>query len=369
MDWLLATLGTSEDAPSGRYLARPSAEDPQLLIPLDSPQVSRRALVRHHDDRSRRDRVVSGIAQSVALAGQLHRAPGEVVELPGTEVVSRAQSLLGIGELWPAITMGPRRRNRKPVLQLITPDGHLAGFAKVGWSELTRELVENEAIWLTRIQGTIPLSLEAPIPLGLDDLAATETAEKRVMALATGLALPFHLRPNRPLRRAPIIALARSGGSAHVKAGRLDHVSEQLRLLPQELAQRFLELHGDATVEVGLWHGDLTPWNMASGGGITRVWDWEFADENRPVGFDLLHRTFERTRRQGAGRTDAALREVVATAPNELVPLGQPSDTVVDLYLIELLHREHRLQNQDWESPLGELTPHVIRQLTDRLGK
>ena len=52
-----------------------------------------------------------------------------------------------------SLYLSPARANRKPVLQLLTPQGQAAGFAKIGTNQLTRELVtaEYEALagWAT----------------------------------------------------------------------------------------------------------------------------------------------------------------------------------------------------------------------------
>ena len=45
--------------------------------------------------------------------------------------------------------LGAARANRKPVLQLLTPDGETVGFAKIGVSPLTSSLVWAERDALT----------------------------------------------------------------------------------------------------------------------------------------------------------------------------------------------------------------------------
>ena len=39
----------------------------------------------------------------------------------------------------------------------------------------------------------------------------------------------------------------------------------------------------------GAWHGDWSPWNMASTTGGLLVWDWERFASGVPLGFDALH--------------------------------------------------------------------------------
>src|SRR4029077_5763938 len=46
---------------------------------------------------------------------------------------------------------------------------------------------------------------------------------------------------------------------------------------------------GCAGLTFGAWHGDWSPWNMASTTGGLLVWDWERFAIGVPVGFDALH--------------------------------------------------------------------------------
>jgi hypothetical protein len=39
----------------------------------------------------------------------------------------------------------------------------------------------------------------------------------------------------------------------------------------------------------GAWHGDWSPWNMASTASGLLVWDWERFASGVPLGFDALH--------------------------------------------------------------------------------
>ena len=50
-----------------------------------------------------------------------------------------------------SLHLGPARANRKPVLQLIAPDGETLGFAKLGIGPLTRRLVRAETTALSAL--------------------------------------------------------------------------------------------------------------------------------------------------------------------------------------------------------------------------
>jgi len=134
-----------------------------------------------------------------------------------------------------------------------------------------------------------------------------------------------------------------------------------------------LERYGAEQVEIGMWHGDLTPWNTATNRGITSIWDWEFADAGRPVGFDAMHIAFELVRRRASNNEQAAIAAVIEQGPRILAHISGPAvttspDAVIDLYLCELLAREIRLSGEGWRPEhLGRLDTSLIETLSTRL--
>lgn len=135
---------------------------------------------------------------------------------------------------------------------------------------------------------------------------------------------------------------------------------------------RLARRHEGVELATGLWHGDLTPWNLTARGATTWVWDWELAGTGRPVGLDLLHHCFERHRRRAGATATEALGSAIVDAPSALAPLrreltGLRLAALVDLYLCELVARERRLDGQRWSSPLADLGPAAVDLLARRL--
>jgi hypothetical protein len=125
----------------------------------------------------------------------------------------------------------------------------------------------------------------------------------------------------------------------------------------------------DLRFQVGAWHGDLTPWNTATNLDGMSIWDWEFAGGHRPIGFDAMHIRFETVRRAAHSNEKAAVRTIVTEAPTIVSGLGQPTEAMIDLYLLDLLAREVRLAGEGWEpknlGPLDEVaTQELIKRLT-----
>lgn len=363
--WLLDALGGQGVGPTWRMLARPSATFPELLLPLGSRAVAAGSVRRYHDGKSRKERVITHAAIALARSGALRFAPGDTVDIGPFALIERAAAELDEADVQIAITLGPRRRNRKPVVQLIRNDGTTIGFAKVGWSPFTRTLVDNEAAWLRRLEGAVPEAMQIPTVLARVEDGA------RTMIVTSALATSRRSGVNGGLSSATVLDLARSLGAENHRFADLSQLGCLRRGRVGQLIDidRLLERHGDTVVELGLWHGDLTPWNTATVGRTTQVWDWEFADDHRPVGFDLLHLAFESVRRQTSHNEENALLHVAERAATVLAPTGQPVEAILDLYLCELIMREERLLGEGWDPlDLGPLETPAAALLARRLG-
>ncbi len=378
LKWLEQVLGGYVDGPPTQYLCRPSIQQPQLLIPLKPTRVTQASMKRDHDDRSPKERLQSLVAETTARLGILRFAGGEVTELRPFRLVRQLEEELGEPRLLATISLGPRRRNRKPVIQLIRPDGTPVAFVKVGWSPFTRELVSNEAHWLKQVKGKMPTGVAAPEVLARlqdEDIDAVATTPLPVKAGArrTTFIPPAIIRQLAQVAQNEPMPLAEL---PTVQQWATQPVSELLHL------DRLLERHGDVVIQTGLWHGDLTPWNTASSADLMYLWDWEFAGDHRPIGFDSLHETFERSRRAAVQNEQTALDMIVRTASNVLAPFVEPSsglpgssgqtasgnevEAIVDLYLCELISRESRLAGEGWKpknlGPLDEMAQTMLER-------
>lgn len=361
--WLSSILGQGAGR-AAPVLARPSADRPELFLPLGSPAAAAASLARSNDGRSWLERLVGRSAMTLARVGMLYLAPGDRVDIGPFTAIEQIAAALGEPKTFAAITLGPRRRNRKPVVQLLRPNGTTIGFAKVGWSPFTRELVANEAEWLTRLEGRVPEAVEIP------DVIATIDDDERLIVVTSPLATSAGSGRQGGLVDETIIELARSLGSRRVPFGELAQVAELKTGPVAHLVDvdALVDRHRSERVEVGIWHGDLTPWNTSTIAGRTMIWDWEFTNDERPVGFDLLHNSFELVRRSSPRNEVNALSAVRNRADALLASIGQPHEAVLDLYLCELIQREARLDGEGWgPAELGPLQDHAVEMLRDRL--
>lgn len=335
-------------AERARFVAIPHARAPRLLVDAGSPRLAAAALRRH--SRSPRLTVrAARYALSVATrTGLYDRLPGARVIVHGPEgaatIVDPLRQILGCADVAIAMSIGPRRANRKPVLEVADSRGETLAFVKVGHNDLTRSLVEDEGRALVTLNahewrelrvprvlastdwnGLALLVLE-PLSLprrGCEDALGRERLHAVVNEIATktdDVVLPWH---SHPLRQRLQQRLSSSGSA--------EPWLRQLERLP-----------ADMLIRTGGWHGDLNPGNMFLSSGACPVWDWERFEHDVPVGFDLLHHDLQSAITKRHTDPSVAATELLRAAPCTLArwaPDPRQALAVCRAYLIVLADR------------------------------
>jgi hypothetical protein len=351
------------------WVVLPDLRRPRVLVPLASRRAAAASVRQYSDGMTQRARLAkaavgvglrSGAVQwllrrrrQVVHAGMLdplHGGPpaGGAGETLLGDYLAEA---LGRRDLAAAIVLGSVRPNRKPVVQLLAPDGRPVGYMKVGWSDLTRRLVRNEASALRRLAERTPQTFTVPSLLhegtwrGLDvtissalphrlwrrgrRYATPPLAVSREIATLGGVQTatlggsPWWEELRR--RLAPVQAAA-TGAAADALAGTLARLQEQ----------------ADTPLAFATWHGDWGPWNLRATAGRLLVWDWERSGDGVPLGFDLLHFGYQ-TAYQGLRQppAEAAARSLRRAAPllGELGQRAEVGELLLTLYLLERVCR------------------------------
>jgi hypothetical protein len=282
--------------------------------------------------------------------------PAQVAdELPTQRLVDA----LGLGPLHAAIGVANPSPNRKPTLQLFAPNGSPAAFVKVGWNELTRSMVDNEADALARLSAA---GVEAP---QRPSVLRTERWHDMVM-LATE-PMPLGIR-RQPAGTCPPLDLS----AVRSEVGELAHTPfwQRLRVRLAELGAEACEPDEPRIVAAAVdrveavsagrrvtsraWHGDWVHWNMATHQGQLWAWDWEHFADDAPACFDQLHfwfqdefvirrRTFADAMAHATGQTAAARAAAYDDRLGAVIPLT---------YALEMYLRTARMARlgADWEA-------------------
>lgn len=373
LDWvadvLLGTGGSStatvqRQIPLGHravmsFWAFPSSARPYVLVPQESPRSAAEALRRLGNPPSKGKRLAetllaAGMATGLPLRilpGRLHLTVSKNGDIPsGDETLAdHLREVLGIEELSVAVILGHSRRpNRKPVLRLVSADGETIAFAKVGWNELSRQLIRNEAQVLRALGSEhgrpksfdVPQTLHAGTWRGLELLVVSaaprdhwlhdgppidlpEAATQEVAELGVGLKSTLGDSPywRRTVERV-------TGTAPGSDTGR------ELRLA----ADRIERDDGEAELFFGRSHGDWTPWNMCIADDRLFVWDWERSEDDVPMGLDAAHFAFEVRAKIKGDAPDRAVRGSLLGARRSLERMG------IDGSLAPLLARLHLVE-------------------------
>ncbi|GAA4205252.1 hypothetical protein [Actinocatenispora rupis] len=368
--------GTSTvDDTSREYVVLPDMRRARLLAPAGSTRVTVGAVRRYSEPQSLTSRMKRGAVVAALRTGAsrvLLRDRVRVSTPDGADNIERClRELLGVS-LVPSVHIGPARANRKPVLQLLDEVGRTIAFVKLGINELTRGLVRAEARALLTVANAGFRHLSAP--------AVLSTGQWRGHELLASSALPID-RPRVPLTRETLVAAMREvAGVTGLRRQRLADSRYWARLRARlagltatedgralAAAGRDLVLRtGGLRLEFGAWHGDWTPWNMASTTEGLLVWDWERFDTGVPVGFDPLHYRLQAAIVRDGREPRAAVTECLDAAGPLLADAGVPAEAArvtALLYLVDLAARYLGDKQAEAGARLGVLGTWLLPEL------
>jgi hypothetical protein len=310
------------------FAVLPTAARPRFLVSL----ASRRAAAAAVGDSGyapelqvRLAHALGRLGITLGIAGHVFRdrlsiSEGDIArDQPLSDLLlsERLATIFGRRDLTIAVRVGRSRPNRKPLIRVLSHDGAFLGYVKVGWNELTRELVQNEA----RVLGEID---RRPSPLtALEVPRVVYSGEWRHFEL---LALtPLRGRPFRMIRRhLALAAAAMNEISQFVPAdeGPLGDSEywrrTKARAQPADggalssFADKVEDRFGNEVLTYGFWHGDWAPWNLGWRDGRVAVWDWERSAHDAPVGLDAAHFDFQAALSSSRNRSLEALERVRA---------------------------------------------------------
>ena len=384
-----ATVTVSRAAPGRRaaadpahteFIVLPGLSRPRLLVPPAARPAA--AAVRRYGEPGARTTRLATRALSLALAtglgGAVLRGRVRVHAPPGTDTIeSYLTEALG-RDVLVSMHLGEARANRKPVLQLLTPRGQPAGFAKIGVNPLTRELVRAERDALARLGRarlaglTIPGVLHYGQWRGLDVLVLGTLPvwlRRRPVPWPRLTAAMSEIASVDGLQQAPL-----SGGSywrrltSRLAAADPGADHDALARALDTLAAD----SGGMPLAFGAWHGDWTPWNMASTDRGLLVWDWERFTRDVPAGFDALHYWLQTEVVPARGEPRTAASGCVDRAPQLLAPFGaDPAEARLTaiLYLADLATRYLTDRQDKAGAKLGQAGAWLIPAITDAVAR
>lgn len=386
---LAGTLWPSHAAELGRvrtrgtlevdeFLVLPSRHRPRLVVPTGGRAAA--SVVRHSGEGRHARARLTAAALAVGLRGGLNhlwRDRLRVSAPPGTgpTLVAHLSAVLG-QDLLMGLHLGPARANRKPVVQLLSPEGRTVAYAKIAVDDLTDSLVRAETDALRRLAGATGDAVQVP------GLLHSGTWLGGALLVQSALPVWLPRRVATPARIAAAVAAVggvdRRDGVALTTSDHWTDLVDRVRRLPageaaarlRDLVRRLDAAASDVHLATGGSHGDFTPWNLAVVEDRVLVWDWERFRTGVPEGTDLLHHALQEDLVARLTEPRESARRVLAGAADRLAPLGVPprSAAVTALtYGADLAARYLTDRQQEAGARLGDVGSWLLPALQDAL--
>ncbi len=210
-------------------------------------------------------------------------------------VLDRIGAIMGNPALKFAVSLGTPGPHRKPVVQIFTDNGRIIGYAKVGANAETDHLVRNEAATLTRLNALKDLPFTVPRLIAANEsgdnylcIQSAEEGQSRTVSNSFGKEFFAALIGlSRIDFKQTTLGASRFWTDLKRKIERVRHPYYRQIC---ERASCWLTTHCIAQpLGFHASHGDFAPWNARLVGGRLYLFDWEYADRERPAGWDLFH--------------------------------------------------------------------------------
>jgi hypothetical protein len=331
-----------------------------FLIPLESHQ-ARVSALRLYNAQNLKARVVKKLL-TLGLKGGIVRPLLRRVQvlirrdMPEQErgkvfLLEYLKEVLKCRDLTYAISLGTPGPHRKPVVQIMTYDGAVLGYAKVGRDDATNGLVQNEVQTLQALADAHLRALTVPRVLHSgwwgEHFLCVLSAPEGLSDGAPQTLTPLHLAALKELRAAQAVSMPLQESAFWITlCGRVRqmHPTYYRHVLEQGMAKAEAWV-GKTPLLFHFCHGDFTPWNMKQDGKELFIFDWEYASEAGPPAWDLLHFQFQTMRLLKRWEAGAIYASLVGNEPfprwgaSALVALGLEESYRKPFLLLYLLDR------------------------------
>lgn len=313
-----------ERGASPGFLVVPNAAAPRILIPAGNAPAAAASMRRYSAAISLRETLQRwGLAMGlqVGAAGLLLRDRVQLDSSGTAGLMSHLEAVFS-QSVSVSLSVGPARANRKPVLQVFDAKGRSLAFVKVGDSATASGHVMREAESL-RVLGTQQFSsIELPSLIDMSQwngmaVLVMSALDTRPVARGPGLA---RLRGRAvdelaAAFRQPRATLAQTPMWTALRADCLLLLDEEIRTLYGNCLDRVESQFPDRLLDVGAWHGDFSPWNMAQRSHKLQLWDWERFELGVPAGMDRVHYALNRHLRTAGTTMQTVLDGLEKGAP------------------------------------------------------
>ena len=368
--------GGATESGSTSFVVIPHAASPRLLVPLSNRAAAAQSMQRYSAALT-----VPEAARRKALGAAL-RVGGarmfgdrvQVVTSGASDTLARYLSSVLDEDVSFSLGIGTARVNRKPVLQVFGPDGRDLAFVKIGNTPVSDADVRSEAVALEALATKQWTRLQVPRVLHAGTwndmfvlvMSSLPTSLQRVPKKLRTVPRPAmdelttaFSEGAQPLEDSPL------WGRLEQSAGTLEDDDQRERLLHarEVVAQRAAGRSWD----IGAWHGDWTPWNMARLGQLVQLWDWERFETGVPSGLDRFHFSVNEFCRTHGMEVDT-IREGLELAAGGKRGRDPEQDVLAATYLLSITARYLTLAQGMGGEAISRQGGTTLRALFDWLG-
>jgi hypothetical protein len=217
-------------------------------------------------------------------------------------LLEHLKKVLGRQDLTFAISLGTPGVHRKPVIQIMTLDGKILGYVKIGWNKETNALVRNETHVCRHLSAFSFDSFAIPNVIYADSWG------DRFLCIQSAAGDNIQNAPRELTSQ--YFAVLKELATVHPQSMFLEDSALWTRLskrigsmqntyychILRQGANKVQERLGNKRLTFHLCHGDFAPWNAQLVNGRLVLFDWEYADVEAPAAWDLFHFNVQKMR-------------------------------------------------------------------------
>lgn len=289
-----------------KYGVVPGHKEPRWMIPSPTRQIATTSL-QVYNPTSANARAKKWMARLLSRMGLSRLWMSDLIVIAQKALKSQRAHPRGLRNLLRevldrpdievALSAGTTGYYRKVTAQVMSPDGCILAYAKIADTEQTRNLLDNEANILKRLENIRLITAEVPkllyhgtcgrdtvfIQSTLEDLSyGPRWLDERHISFLVEL---FHRTAvHKPLKECLLLFRVEE----RLKRLR-ERISESWYHRIRTVLKRMIEQSGNYKILQGLSHGDFAPWNTFLHQDKLFVFDWEYAWEESIPFWDIFH--------------------------------------------------------------------------------
>jgi hypothetical protein len=316
---------------SREFVILPSRKTPRWLLPIGKTGNTMKGFD-IYVPYARVGRILKSITTSLFWGGWVGRPQNRVLVSSSNPLALEELVREVTGECQPefSLSLGTPGQFRKVTIQVMGRNGEVLGYVKLPLTEAAKHRIRHEASILGRLENS---TLRCRVPRVLYAGAWGDSHILFESALDGDPGPTVFTSQHRKLldKMRDVHFVCKPGSKIVEEVGRrwgntVAQLGLKWRELGDEILCRSAELLRSTSVPCGLTHGDFAPWNSKSNNGELFLFDWESADEDAPLEWDLFH-----------------FQVQTASCLRRQLPACHGKDSTAGAYLLYLLYSVARL--------------------------